>query len=190
MVRLTNLNNISKKLEDEIPAFKPGDTAVFQMLHGVRIEDAETGKVEIAYGKFSMFCKDTIFDPYARDGKGDTIDIGIPTVYDKHGNVQEWYLFFPARQAVKFSGKFELLGDNPEDVDVFKFLWLCNVLENNAHRNKRVEARFKMLPFEQKATPLVKQEIDDEGHVKVTAISKNKNAAQLKKQLEAELVLD
>lgn len=187
MVRLENLNNISKELENEIPSFGPGDVAVFQMLHGCRIEDAETGKIEVAYGKFSMFCKDTIFDIYARGGKGDTINIGIPTVYDKHGNIQEWHLFFPARQAAKFSGKFELIGDNPEDVDVFKYLWLCNILENNPHRNKRTEARFRMLPMEQKAIPLVKQEIDGEGHVTVTAISKNKKAKELQQQLQTEL---
>lgn len=80
-----------------------------------------------------------------------------------------------------------MIGDNPEDVDVFKYLWLCNILENNPHRNKRTEARFRMLPMEQKAIPLVKQEIDGEGHVTVTAISKNKKAKELQQQLQAEL---
>lgn len=187
MIRLANLNNISKELEDEIPSFKPGDIRTFQMCHGTRIEDADTGKVEIAYGKFSMFCKDTIFDPYARDGKGDTIHIGIPSTFDKNGNVESWYLFFPCRDVVKFLGKFDLNADIPEDVDVFRFLWLSNDLKNNPHRNKRNPPRFEMLTVPEKVVPLVRQETDGEGHVTVKQLSKTAAAKKIHAELQAEI---
>ena len=185
MIRLTNLNQISKQLEEEIPEFGPGDIKTFQYLNGTRVEDAETGKIEIAYGKFSIRCKDTIFDPYLRGGKGDTVSIGIPVSFEGE-RVTEFQLFFPCANVVKFNGKFDLNGDVPEDVDVFKFLWISNFLKNNPHRNKKQTPMFELLPGGDK--PLVKQVKGEDGEVVVTALSNTKEAKKLKKELESELV--
>lgn len=184
MLKLTNLNQISQKLEDEIPDFGPGDVRTFQSLNGNRMEDAETGKVEICYGKFSIRCVDTIFDPYLREGRGNTVNIGVVSNYEGE-KVIEYLLFFPCKNVVKFLGKFDLIGDNPEDVEVFKFLWLSNFLKNNPHRNKREQPMFEMLPYDEK--PLVKQELDKDGHIKVTALGKSKEAKEKAQQIKAEL---
>lgn len=185
MVRLPNLNQISKELEETIPSFGPGDIKTFQYLNGTKVEDAETGKIEIAYGKFSIRCKDTIFDPYLRNGKGDTVNIGIPVDFEGE-RVKEFLLFFPSKNVVRFSGKFDLNGDVPEDIDIFKFLWISNLLKNNPNRNKRETPMFELLPGGDK--PLVKQEKDENGDVIVTALSNTKDAKKMKKQLESELV--
>lgn len=162
MVKLTNLNNISAALEAEIPEFGPGDVRTYQVINAVSIEDAETGAKEIAYGKFSIRAKDKIYDPY----KKDTVNIGIPVSYEGD-KIFEYYLFFPCKDIAKFLGKFDLQGDNPEDVDMFRFLWLSNLLENNPHRNKREQPMFRLLDFTD--VPVVKKELVDDKEV-VTVI--------------------
>lgn len=66
-------NNLSDMVKDKIIPLKPGESAEYQLLECVRIQDPQTSKIETRYPHRMWYSRDTIYDP----GKETTVDIGV-----------------------------------------------------------------------------------------------------------------
>lgn len=141
MTKLTNLNQVSDELLASIPKLEPGQLKTFQCLWGVKVHDAEqSDKFTLEFGKRRFNCKDKIYDPYAKK----TIDIGIP-IEIVNGQATEFKKFAPGESDGKFGGRFALSGDNAEEVEIFEYLMLSNLVENNKHRTSKEPALLKLM---------------------------------------------
>jgi len=66
-------NNISDTIKEKIVSLKPGESAEYQLLECVTIQDPVTKQRETRYPHRMLYAKDTIYDP----GKESTVDIGV-----------------------------------------------------------------------------------------------------------------
>lgn len=155
-----DFNNISAKLQAEIPKLKSGEKVIFQMLNGVPNPDPderERAKSPILYGKVQLQTSQKIFDPYHKEiGKnekgetqyqGDYVDIGVVEQWNALGDRPEkCRCFIPGQgQGSQFQGKFELVGGNHRDEQLYEVLWLSNEREGNPYRDQSVEPLFKIV---------------------------------------------
>lgn len=163
-------NNISDKLRSEIPKLKHGERVVFQMLNGVpnpEPDEKERKKQgETLYGKVQIPTNFRIYDPYqtpVKDEKGEItgydggyVDVGCVDVWDK-GEPFKFRFFTPGLIAGQsngsfFQGKFELMGGNIRDEELFEILWLSNEREGNPHADPTVKKSFKLLNLKAETT--------------------------------------
>jgi len=141
MTKLVNLNQVSDELLAAIPKLEPGQLKTFQCLWGVKMHDAqESTKFSEEYGKRRFNMKDKIYDPYTKK----TVDIGVP-VEVVNGQATEFKKFAPGETEGKFGGRFSLSGDNPDEVEIFEYLMLSNLVQNNKHRTSKEPALLKLL---------------------------------------------
>lgn len=165
-------NNISAKLRSEIPKLKKGERVVFQMLNGVpnpEPDEKERAKQGATlYGKVQIPTSFKIFDPYHREYKdnqggivyeGDYVDVGCVTGWDKDQPVK-FRTFIPGLSAGTssgsfFQGKFELMGGNIADEELFEILYLSNHREGNPHADAGTEKLFKILDLKAETTKTV-----------------------------------
>jgi len=147
MKQVGNYNNVSKELMKKIPVLKPGEEAVFEMLHGVKNPDPdpeEKRKNPVLFGKRQIPTIDRIFDPYANEGKGDYVDIIVAESWIK-GEPTRSRMFVPGFGLQQFQGKFSLFGGKVEDAELYEFLMLTNTNQDNEHRDKSIEPLFKVV---------------------------------------------
>ena len=145
-------NNISDKLRAEIPKLKPGQTVVFQMLHGVpnpEPDEKERSKSPVLYGKRQVLTNFRIYDPYVKDEAGNEVggyvDVGVVDAWNGEQPVR-FRCFVPGQgEFSQFQGKFQLSAGNIRDEELYEILWLSNEREGNPHRDTSVEPLFKII---------------------------------------------
>lgn len=134
-------NNISDQLKKQIPRLKPGERVVFQLTNGVpnpEPDERERGKHPVIYPKVQLLTKYRLFDPYA--GEKYTDEKGVEKYLGEYvdvGCVESWKgeepiafrCFIPGKNGAGafmsfFPGKFELVGGNVEDEELFEILYL------------------------------------------------------------------
>lgn len=182
-------NNISAKLKAEIPKLKPGERVVFQMLNGVpnpEPDDKERAKSPILYGKMQVQTNMRIYDPYQKDDEGKEVggyvDIGCVDVWDGEKPVTFRFLVPGQGHFSQFQGKFELVGGNVKDEELYEILWLSNQREGNPHKDPSVEPLFKILDLKQDSkksvskVDMLREALD---------IVKNATTAEMKKVMAA-----
>jgi hypothetical protein len=152
MIEYKNLNNISPKLKESIPPMK--GEVVFQMLNGHKNNDmdrTEREKEPILYGKTQIPTFAKIRDPFANEGKGATVNIGVPMSFDINGNATAFKPFLAGLHEGKFNGKFSLHEGKIEDEELYEVFWLLNENASNPHRDKSVPALFKIVNYKEEA---------------------------------------
>ena len=145
-------NNISDKLRSEIPKLKPGERVLFQMLNGVpnpEPDEKERSKSPILYGKIQLQTNFRIYDPYQKDESGTEVggfvDVGCVDTW-LNGHPDRFKCFVPGSgEYTQFQGKFELVGGNVKDEELYEILWLSNQREGNPHRDISIEPMFKIV---------------------------------------------
>lgn len=145
-------NNISDKLRAEIPKLKPGQTVVFQMLHGSpnpEPDEKERSKSPVLYGKRQVLTNFRIYDPYVKDEAGNEVggyvDVGVVDAWNGEQPVR-FRCFVPGQgEFSQFQGKFQLSAGNIRDEELYEILWLSNEREGNPHRDTSVEPLFKIV---------------------------------------------
>lgn len=155
MVSYKNLNNISPQLQQSIPPMD--EEVLFQMLNGHKNNDMDQNaraKEPVLYGKTQLPTYAKIRDPFANDGKGATVSIGIPTGFDINGNATAFKPFLTGMHDGKFNGKFSLRKGRLEDEELYEVFWLLNENASNPNRDKSVPPLFKIVNYkeETKAT--------------------------------------
>lgn len=141
MTKLENLNQVSDELLASIPKLEPGQLKTFEALWGINVHDAEeSSKFTKEFGKRRFNLKEKIIDPFTKK----TVDIGVPDQI-VNGHATEFKKFAPGESETKFGGRFSLSGDNPEEVEIFEFLMLSNILQNNKHRTSKEPGLLKLL---------------------------------------------
>ena len=145
-------NNISDKLRSEIPKLKPGERVLFQMLNGVpnpEPDEKERSKSPILYGIIQLQTNFRIYDPYQKDESGTEVggfvDVGCVDTW-LNGHPDRFKCFVPGSgEYTQFQGKFELVGGNVKDEELYEILWLSNQREGNPHRDISIEPMFKIV---------------------------------------------
>lgn len=151
-------NNISAKLRSEIPKLKPGETVVFQMLHGVpnpEPDERERSKSPMLFGKRQVQTNFRIYDPYQNeikdeDGKvidydGGYVDVGVVEQWNNETPIK-FRTFVPGMgEYAQFQGKFQVTGGRIQDEELFEVLYLSNEREGNPHRDTTVEPLFRII---------------------------------------------
>ena len=132
---LKNFNRISDKLIEEcIPPFNDG-VKTFRMLHGVVNNDpdiTERLKVPVFYRDTQIRTWDRIKDPYANDGKGGYVDIGVIEHFDLSTEQPTKFRLVVRGQGV---GMFTLNAKSVEDVELYEFLCISNENANFKYRD-------------------------------------------------------
>lgn len=150
MLEYKNLNNISDKLRQSIPPMN--GEVLFQMLNGHKNNDmdrAEREKEPILYGKTQIPTFSRIKDPFANDGKGATVNIGVPTSFDANGNPTSFRPFLAGLHDGKFNGRFSLMQGKIQDEELYEVFWLLNENESNPNRDKSVQPLFRIVNYQQ-----------------------------------------
>lgn len=150
MIEYKNLNNISQKLRESIPPME--GEVVFQMLNGHKNNDmdrTEREKEPILYGKTQIPTYAKIKDPFANDGKGATVYIGVPQSFDVNGNAISFKPFLAGMHDGKFNGKFSLMKGKIEDEELYEVFWLLNENASNPNRDKTVQPLFKIVNYKE-----------------------------------------
>lgn len=143
MIRFKNLNNISEKLENEIPKLKQGEEVVFQMLNGHPNNDNDRNEREknpILYGKTQLDTKIQIKDPYTNK----IVEVGVPERIE-NDNVVTFRSFLPGKDEGVFSGKFSLIGGRIKDEELFEILWLSPQREGSPCKDESIQPVFKIV---------------------------------------------
>lgn len=141
-----NFNNISKELQDSIPTLKPGQRVYFRRLDGVH---DPLKKVKFYGSAKGISCHEFIWDPFANNGKGGTVEIG--TLRDDaivDGKVRQggWSKYYIGKSTSGMLGdKIEFVGGRVEDMEMFAFFWLSNYRADNPHRDKSVVAWYEYI---------------------------------------------
>lgn len=143
MLRFKNLNNISEKLEKDIPKLEKGQEVVFQMLNGHPNNDNDRGERErnpILYGKTQLSTKLRIKDPYTNS----TVEIGAPMAVE--GDIVTSYRpFLAGLDDGVFKGKFSLFGGNSIHEELFEVFWLSPEREGSPCADSRIKPVFKIV---------------------------------------------
>ncbi len=151
-----NWNNISEKLKELIPVLQPGQTATFQMLNGrPNPDDDDKKKNPILYGKKQLQTQFRVFDKYKLDSTGKKevggyVDIVL---------ADEWHEDKPTKAKMFvagfgegfYTGKFDLMADRIEDVELYEVLMLSPEREDTLCPNATVHPLFKLLDFKKEA---------------------------------------
>jgi len=122
------------------------------MLNGVpnpEPDEKERSKSPILYGKIQLQTNFRIYDPYQKDesGKevGGFVDVGCVDTW-VNGQPDRFKCFVPGSgEYTQFQGKFELVGGNVKDEELYEILWLSNQREGNPHRDISIEPMFKIV---------------------------------------------
>ncbi len=152
-----NFNNISDKLKSQIPKLKKDQRVSFQLLTGMPNaepdprERAKQG--EMLYGKRQLLTNFRIYDPYQKDSEGNEVG-----GYVDVGCVDQWLgdtptkfrLFIPGITGVvlhnrAFGGRFELVGGNHADEELFEILWLSPEREGSPCADSSYEVVFRII---------------------------------------------
>lgn len=145
-----NLNNISEKLKKSIPPMN--GEVLFQMLNGHKNNDMDREQREkepVLYGKTQIPTFARIKDPFANEGKGAVINIGVPMAFDTNGNATSFKPFLTGLHDGKFNGKFSLMEGRIEDEQLYEVFWLLNENASNPNRDTSVPALFKIVNFKE-----------------------------------------
>lgn len=143
-----SFNNISAELKASLKQLGPKEYAKFKLLEVCRQQDPDTKEIHLSYPHRQIWAKDTIWDPYANDGAGGSVDIGVPAaggVDLKNGIVSkvEWFEFSEHKTGIVI-----LDGSIPMHRDLFEFLQLTNIAGDSIlgeHRDSSVEVLFNMI---------------------------------------------
>ena len=150
-------NNISDKLKASIPKLKKGQKVSFQMLNGMPNpepdprERAKQG--DVLYGKVQLMTAFRIYDPYQKDSKGNEVG-----GYVDVGCVDQWVgeqpvkfrRFMPGVTPVHlhnlaFGGRFDLVGGNTADEELYEMLYLSPERENSICKDDAYEVKFRII---------------------------------------------
>ena len=139
MKQVGKYNTISKELLEKIPPLAVGETALFEMLTGVPNNEPdleERRKSPVLYPKSNIPLRDRIKD-------GNTwVDIVVAESWNKEEPIEDF--FMPGKDdGHLFSGKFQLVGGNQRDEEIYQLLMLSNynrdsVLGENRDKGKPV----------------------------------------------------
>lgn len=140
---LKNFNRISDKLREE--CIKPFDNGVktFRMLNGVKNNDpdiTERIKTPVFYPDAQIRTFDRIKDPYANEGKGGFVDIGVVEHFDLTTEQPTKFRFVVRGQGI---GLFVLDAGSIDDVELYEFLCISNENKNFKYRDTRVVPLFE-----------------------------------------------
>lgn len=132
---LKNFNKISEKLREE--CIKPFDDGIktFRMLNGVKNNDpdiTERLKVPVFYPDAQIRTYDRIKDPYANEGKGGFVDIGVIELFDLTTEQPTKFRLVVKGQGV---GMFTLNAGSVEDVELYEYLCIANENKNFKYRD-------------------------------------------------------
>lgn len=150
MIEYKNLNKISDKLKQSIPPMN--GEVVFQMLNGHKNNDMdqrEREKQPMLYGKTQIPTFARIKDPFANDGRGAVVDIGLPMGMDNNGNAISFKPFLAGNYDGIFNGKFSLNEQKMEDQELYEIFWLLNENQSNPNRDKSVLPLFKIVNYKE-----------------------------------------
>jgi len=145
MLQFKNLNNVSDKLRDSIPTM--ADEVVFQMLNGHPNNDMDRDardKEPMLYGKTQIPTYAKIKDPFANEGRGAIVEIGVP-MRTENGQVLSYRPFLAGEGDGKFAGKFSLVKGKISDEELYEIFWLLNENESNPHRDKSIAPMFRIV---------------------------------------------
>lgn len=160
MLQFKNLNNVSTKLLESVPAMT--DEVVFQMLNGHPNNDMDRDareKEPVLFGKTQIPTYAKIKDPFANEGRGAIVEIGVP-MRTENGQVYSYRPYLAGEGEGKFAGKFSLMKGKVQDEELYEVFWLLNENESNPHRDKSAPALFRVVNHkEQSAKTLNKVDI-------------------------------
>ncbi len=133
---LKNFNKISDKLREEcIPQFDDG-IKTFRMLNGVVNNDPDITlrlKTPVFYPDAQIRTYDRIKDPYANEGKGGFVDVGVIELFDLTTEQPTKFRLVVKGQGV---GVFVLNAGSIEDVELYEFLCISNENKSFKYRDK------------------------------------------------------
>lgn len=145
-------NNISDKLKAKIPKLKPGEIVVFQMLHGTpnpEPDEKERSRSPILYGKRQVLTNFRVYDEFQLDENkkevGGFADVGC--VDGWIGDIPSKYrCFVPGQgQQSQFQGKFQLVGGNIKDEELYEVLYISPEREGSPCPDSSIEILFKIV---------------------------------------------
>jgi hypothetical protein len=126
-VKDSEINKVSPVITDYLKkkALKPGETAQYRLLTGVKNTDKDKTEGEFLFGAVQcIVLKDTIRDK----GSGQPVTIAVIKNVGKDGNITPGKLYVKPR---KNDGSFKLSGDNPGDVEIYYVLELLSQNKSN-----------------------------------------------------------
>lgn len=138
----SDINRISKEYQDELNGKRLaiGQVVQFRLLSGKLNPDVEERrKRETLWVQSDCIVgKDRIRDPFSEK----LVDIAVVKSIDKEGNVVPEKLYIPARDT---NGFITIVGGNVSQEKFYEFLLICNENESNLHRDKNIQAKFKLI---------------------------------------------
>jgi hypothetical protein len=158
-------NNISEKLREQIQPLLPGQYAEYQILDRIRIEDPQTGRIEVRYPHRQLWAKDTITDPYTQE----VVEIGVAAA----GGVDLKNQQVTKVESYEFNhvglGIMTLDGKNAVHRELHEYLQICNFIKEGllgefrdataeiifSYIDKKKEARKKSAIFSAKKEGMV-----------------------------------
>lgn len=145
MIQFKNFNKISPKLEQAQRKLKPGETATFQMLTGIRNIDFDPQVMKdrpVLYGKVQIPTRQVIKDPETQK----PIDIALIEIGENDQIVFKPFIAGLRNNApipnYHANGRFTLNGDSLEDQEVLDVISLVNENKRNPFRDPTKEATF------------------------------------------------
>lgn len=149
MKTVKGFNDISDKLKEQIPVLEPGKVATFQMLNGrPNTDEDDKKKNPVLYGKKQLQTQFRIFDKYKTNSEGKEVGGYVDIVL-----AEDWVNDKPTKSKMFvagfgegfFGGKFDLMGDKIEDVELYEVLMLSPEREGSLCPNASVQPLFKLL---------------------------------------------
>jgi hypothetical protein len=141
MLKYKNLNNISEKLENDIPPMK--GEIVFQMLNGHKNNDMDRDEREknpMLFGKTQLQTFLRIKDPYTNK----IVPIGVPNDVDGD-NVTSFRPFLAGADTDVFRGKFSLREGNIQDEEFYKIFWLSPERQGSPCKDEKIRPVYKIV---------------------------------------------
>lgn len=138
----SDVNRISEEYQQELKEKRLaiGQMVQFRLLSGVLNPDLEERRKKETLWAQSVCIvgADRIRDPFS----GKLVDIAVVKSIDKEGNVLPEKLYVPARDT---NGFIIIVGGNVSQEKFYEFLLVCNENESNPHRDKNIQAKFKLI---------------------------------------------
>jgi hypothetical protein len=132
MKKFGELNDISKELLAMVPKLGPKDTAEYRLLT-LQKDEENPGKWKIPYAT-GVRSRSTIIDPFHNEMAEIAYISSIKSRPTKSGRIEE-----PDIKPIAFlrqqAGRIVLRGDNPQDVLLHEYLYLCPLNVSSPVRN-------------------------------------------------------
>lgn len=135
MKKFGELNDISKELLAMVPKLGPKDTAEYRLLT-LQKDEENPGKWKIPYAT-GVRSRSTIIDPFHNEMAEIAYISSIKSRPTKSGRIEE-----PDIKPIAFlrqqAGRIILRGDNPQDVLLHEYLYLCPLNASSPVRNSEL----------------------------------------------------